>query len=305
MAIKLFSDPIAIPSKFNETKNLSDAVAIPTTYGFLSGVVIGTGAADFTVLSGYSVEIRLSMYSQDDSRGYRQWLDNGKAYDSYTNSFRVLPTDPKAFENLLVTDSTNVPLLTTPIENGFYPFGMGFATGQNYPVLFQTKHVAEDQGNMWKQRVYELEATPAVKDIYTSLNENTTINGCTRYFNHWTLGGVAIPYGEFEDSVNQKKRVIIQNGFSTEIKESVRTYGDVADIKVRCTEEQARQILQYITGTMRGTTVTSTFPSSYGIFGRRYHNTTSASVILYNNIIRLTHVRASIVDIEFSLQMVG
>jgi hypothetical protein len=51
--------------------------------------------------------------------------------------------------------------------------------------------------------------------------------------------------------------------------------------------------------------MTATYPAIYNMFGRRYADLTTSTVRLADNTIRIRHVKASIVEIEFSLQMVG
>jgi hypothetical protein len=323
MARALLSASIAIPSKGIETVVLlSDSTAIPNRgyYGLLSNpplridhimdgftstIFQGATGAEIRVESGYKVKIKMALDGVKDSRGIIQWEDDGKEYDNYSNSISFRGMTSEALETLLASDSEETYYLSTPITNGFYPFGMGFATNQNYPVSISGGYLGKDVDVFGKLRRYKIKCIPAVEDIYTSLNEATAISGCTRILNGWSIGSSSFPFGKFSQSNNDEKRIIQLGGNSSELVDTTRLYGDVAKISIECTEEQARQILQYFTKTMRGTEKTATFPSIYNMFGRRYENITTATVKLFSNIIEIEHKSASVVQIGFKLQMVG
>lgn len=320
MAISVFSPPLAIPNGIAGVTIVSSAPLTipnsnPVAIFFSAPIAVnvpqvtylykGLSSAKVEVLYGYSVDIDLALNRSIDSRGYVRWLDMTRQYDNYKASVKITSDVPEALESMLVDDTINNYYLSALYPNGFYPFGMGFATGQDYAVRFTKKHKGEDTNVFGKQRVYELEYIPAVQDVYTSYTESGAISDCGRVLDHWTLGTVAMPFGRFEDVVNDWKSVTQYNGNSSEVVDETRLYGDVCKIKLRCPEDQARQILQYITNVMRGTDKAITVPANYNMFGRRYPDEKSITVRLYDSKIKIVHANASSVDISFSLQMVG
>lgn len=320
MAVSVFSPPLAIPNGIAGVTIVSSApMAIPNsnpvTIFFSSPLSVsvpqvtylykGLLSAKVEVLYGYKVTVDLAMTRSIDSRGYVRWLDMTRQYDNYKGSLELTTDAPSELENMLVEDTINNYYLSALYDNGFYPFGMGFATGQDFAVRFTKKHRGKDNNIFGKQRSYELEYIPAVQDVYTSYTESGAIADCGRVLDHWTLGTVDMPFGRFEDTVNDWKSVTQYNGNSSEVVDETRLYGDVCELKITCSENQARLILQYITNVMRGTDKTITVPSNYNMFGRRYSDLTSMTVRLYDGKISIEHKNAASVDISFTLQMVG
>lgn len=297
------SAPLAIPNSNPVNIVLSSplSVSVPQVTYLYKGLL----SAKVDILYGYKTTIDLAMTRSIDSRGYVRWLDMTRQYDNYKTSIKLTTGAPSVVENMLVDDTINNYYLSALYENGFYPFGMGFATGQDYAIRFTQKHRGKDNNIFGKQREYELEYIPAVQDVYTSYTESGAIADCGRVLDHWTLGTVDMPFGRFRDVVNDWKSVTQYNGNSSEVVDVTRLYGDVCKIKVRCSEDQARQILQYITNVMRGTDKTITVPSNYNMFGRRYPDETSITVRLYESKIQIEHIGPASVDISFTLQMVG
>lgn len=327
MARELLSDAVAMANKNIElVELLTDSISMTNRpiLGLLSNPAVlmnvitdgftGTifqakdGAmfgAEIRVKSGYKVKIKLALEGEKDSRGIMQWEDEGLAYDEYSNSIQFRGLTPNALENLLASDSEETYYLSTPITNGFYPFGMGFATNQNYPVSVKGNYSGSDVDVFGKLRVYKTETESVPNDIYNSLTEASTIADCGRIISGWQIDSVPFPFAKWSQSNNDKKRIVRAGGGVSELVDTTRTYGDVAKIKVTVAEEQARQILQFLTKIMRGTEKTATTPAIYNIFGRRNEGLTSATVQLFSNIITIEHTRASIVKIGFQLQMVG
>ena len=192
--------------------------------------------------------------------------------------------------------------LTTQIVNGFYPFGMGFATEQDYPVNIVSWDIEEETYHGEEKR-YKIKSVPAVRDIYSSLVESQAIGGCI--LDHWQIAGVPFSYVRPDNKHNDMRFVSVGHGDSFQVVDSTRPYGEVADITINVDEEQARQVLQFFTKVMRGTEQIATFPASYNLFSRRYEGLTSATVKLYSNAIKVVHGSVGSVEISFQLQIVG
>lgn len=273
--------------------------------GATSQIVQGDDAVSIHFLYGCKTTISLHMDRDTDSRGIVQWLDNGKDGDSYNSTVTIDTEDGEGLENIVVSDSTDQLYFTTPITNGFYPFGIGFATNQSYPVVIDKPPTNKNVDLFRTVREYKLSYSFATPDIYNSITESTAIadRGC--FYNHWQIGGVAFPFGEFKDSTNVDIKATKMIGWTSKTVDTTDIYGDVSIVKLSCGEEQARQILQFFTGVMRGTTQTLTSPAIYDIFGKRYTGLTSCQVKLATNKITIEHKNWDNVIIGFSIQMVG
>lgn len=237
-----------------------------------------------------------------DSRGFVQWRDNGKRYDKYSNSFTFYSETPKDIEEFIVSDSEDVVKITTPTAYGFYPFGMGFATGQDFNVNIGKA----DNGNeliFGEIKYYTFTSFPVDRDIYTTYIASTTQIG--KVEEHWTIGGVYFPFIKSKNILNDKRFTSQQNGSSSQITDTTKPYGDIAEISVNVSEEQARLILQFLTITMRGTEQVAVYPLTYNIFGRRYDTLTTSKVKIFSEDIGIKHNGLDDVEISFKLQMVG
>jgi hypothetical protein len=206
-------------------------------------------------------------------------------------------------ETLLCDDSTDVLKITTPNAKGLFPFTSVYATGHDYPINVASWKTNGDAVILGEVCDYELTIVPAVRGVCDNTPKSTDLGGCI--VSAWKIGNIDFPFSEWEPEINDYRRVIELNGNNSELVDSTRTYGDIAKIKVNCSEEQARRILCFILFTMRGSEQVATFPDSYHIFGRRYSGMTTCKVRLYEPILNVTHVNYESVDIEFTLQMVG
>jgi hypothetical protein len=308
--VELLTDSIAMTNRPILGLLSNPAVAMTAlTDGFTSSIFQAKDGemfgAQIRMKSGYKVKIKLALNGTTDSRGLIQWEDDGKEYDKYSNSLTFRGMTSQALENILASDSEDPYYMSTPVPNGFYPFGMGFATGQNYPVSIEGNYKGSDVDVFGKLRKYTIQTRSSVTDIYGSLVEATAISDCGRIISGWTIGGVPFTFAKWVQSNNDQKRIVGAGGGTSEIVDTTRTFGDVAKITVTVAEEQARQILQFFTKTMRGTSKSAIFPSIYNIFGRRYEGATGATVKLFSDEITIEHTRPSIVKIGFQLQMVG
>ena len=262
----------------------------------------GDAIVEVLTLDGSGVDISMNMERCLDSRGFVQWLDNGKEFDNYKNSFKVRSETPQAFELLMNSDSVDTVELTTPIEDAFFPFGMGFATQQNYPININTWSI-EEQTYHGEVKEYSVTSFPNVRDIYSSLVESSAIVGCV--LDHWQIAGVPFPFMQPKNDHNDMRFTSVGHGDSFQVVDPTREYGEVAEFSIEVEEEQARQILQFFTKVMRGTEQTATFPASYNLFSRRYEGLTSATVKLFSEVIKVLHIAQGRVEINFSLQIVG
>lgn len=305
MAVETLSSIMPIPTTYNPEETLSELLIVDMGVSPYNQFKQGGATVDIKTLVPYKVEIDLAMEKSVDSRGLIRWLDDGKRYDNYRTSIEVEGVTASALENLLTSDSTDTLYITTPIVNGFYPFGMNFSTEQDYAVHVTKKYKGKDVNIFGKLRMYELEIIPAVEDIYSSYTKSGIIADCGRSLNHWQIDTTYFPFGDFKDDVNDWKRVVQLGGNSSEMVDTTRDYGDICTVKVNCSEEQARKIISFLTETMRGVDKTATFPSIYNMFGRRYPDLTSAIVRIADTRITIEHVKAANVNIEFKLQMVS
>ncbi|MCP4338144.1 MAG: hypothetical protein GY799_04500 [Desulfobulbaceae bacterium] len=262
----------------------------------------GDTTVEVITLDGSGVDIALDMERGVDSRGFVQWLDNGKEYDNYKNSFFVRSETPQSFELLMNSDSVDSVEISTPIKEGFFPFGMGFATEQNYPVNINTWEI-EAQTYHGEVKDYSVTAYPNVRDIYSSLIESTTLSGCV--LDHWQIAGVPFPFMQPDNDHNDMRFTSVGHGDSYQVVDPTREYGESASFTIEVEEEQARLILQFFTKVMRGTEQTATFPASYNLFSRRYEGLTTATVKLFSNVVKVLHISQGRVEINFSLQIVG
>ncbi len=262
----------------------------------------GDTTVEVITLDGSGVDIALDMERGVDSRGFVQWLDNGKEYDNYKTSFSVRSETPQAFELLMNSDSVDSVEISTPIKEGFFPFGMGFATEQNYPVNINTWEI-EAQTYHGEVKDYSVTAYPNVRDIYSSLIESTTLSGCV--LDHWQIAGVPFPFMQPDNDHNDMRFTSVGHGDSYQVVDPTREYGESASFTIEVEEEQARLILQFFTKVMRGTEQTATFPASYNLFSRRYEGLTTATVKLFSNVVKVLHISQGRVEINFSLQIVG
>lgn len=265
------------------------------------------GDAEINILPlyGYKTDIELSMERSVDSRGFVTWLDNTKNYDNYTTEFSFHTEDANGFELFNAFDSENDIYITSPYSNGFRPLGIGFATGQNYSV---NVYDVESDGKVDifnTARTYKCKITNAISNVYTGYTKSSTISDGIPLLQHWQIGTMYLPFADWSQIMNDDRKVLKTGGGSSYVVDTTKAYGDVSRIRVTCSEEQARLILQYFTETMRGTDRTATFPLGYSIFGDRYTGITSCTVRLYEPILSIVHRGLNTVEIEFSLQMVG
>lgn len=287
---------------------LSDPVVVNVGSGIydpFNTITKGAKSVNTYTFYGCSTEIALGMDRNVDSRGFVQWLDNGKEYDNYYSEYSLDTENGKALEEILTDDTINVATISTPFVNGFYPFSPLFATNQDYSVYFSDgwKGLGDLDVN-GLHRKYTLTIVPAVQDIYSSYTLNGVVSqGCI--VDNWQINGVPFPFSEWSQDLNNLSRVVTLGGNASEIVDTKREYGDVVKLNLNCGEEQARQILYFITHVMRGTVQTATFPDVYNIFGRRYEGLTSCKVKLHSNILKVTHDNYHEVTIELELQMVG
>lgn len=277
-------------------------VTVPVTDG--SNKLV-QGATEVSIFSryGYKTEIAMRMDKTTDSRGIVRWLDDGRDYDSYKTELQVRTTTPLELEALLCDDSTDALKITTPNTLGLFPFTPIYATGYDYPISVVSWKTGGDAVIGGEVVDYELSIVPAVRGVYDAFPKATDLGGCI--VSAWQIGAVDFPFSDWEPEINDYRRVIELNGNNSELVDTTRTYGDIAKIKVNCSEEQARRILSFFVSTMRGSEQTATFPDSYHIFGRRYSGMTTCKVRLYEPILTVSHTNYESVDIEFTLQMVG
>ncbi len=261
------------------------------------------GGSSVSLYTAYKNKTRISldMDRAIDSGGIVQWLDYGKETDDYTGSFHVETEEAQKIEQMICSGTADNMLITTPCENGFYPFGMGFSTGQNYTVNVSKSDVDGNVDIFGTARGYKFNFV-ASDTPYGDLVENTAVAGGID--EAWLLGGVDIPFSEWGNSLNTIGGVVQTFGGSSNTAMGSRNYGDIAKININCSEEQARRIIQYICKTMRGNTVIATL-GDYHVFGRRYEEMTSCTCRLYSNILDIEQQGQNSVDIKFTLQMVG
>lgn len=262
----------------------------------------GTTTVPFRIEYGYSTTIEMDMVKAIDARGIVNWLDNQKDGDNFTSKISVVVEDSSTFENLLSGDSVDTLNLQSNATN--YPFTQLFLP-QTMAVNVPDWSVSGDTNILGEQRKYTMSLVPGVEDIYSSYNLSGTIPDCCPDLNHWSIGGVSIPWAEWKQSINDFRRVNVYHGATSDIVDTKRDYGDIVEVSINVEEDQARKILHFFTNTMRGTEQTATFPSEYNPFGRRYEGITSCKVRLYDSILRVSHKNAKSVDIKFSLQMTG
>ena len=263
----------------------------------------GVTSIHVDVLQGYSVKCSLNMVSAVDSKGFIRWLDNGYTLDNYSNSFSIQCETPKDFEDFLCSDSVDTVAIDTSTNTGFHPFGMIFATGQDYNINIESASNGSEV-LLGEVKKYELQAVPAIQsDIYSNLAISTTLTG--RVEQHWSIGGVYFPFAKSKNILNKMRFTSQTNGGSTQVVNATRLYGDIAEITVVCSEEQARRILYFLALTMRGTEQPAIYPLGYNIFGRRYDTTTTCKVRLFSNTIEIKHAKLDSVEVSFKLQMTG
>ncbi len=286
---------------YREVVTSSDPITM-SVFRFLQNTIIKDGACvDLYTAYKNKTRISLDMDRAIDSGGIVQWLDYGKETDDYTGSFHVETEEAQKIEQMICSGTADNMLITTPCENGFYLFGMGFSTGQNYTVNVSKSDVDGNVDIFGTARGYKFNFV-ASDTPYGDLVENTAVAGGID--EAWLLGGVDIPFSEWGNSLNTTGSVVQTFGGSSNTAMGSRNYGDIAKININCSEEQARRIIQYICKTMRGNTVIATL-GDYHVFGRRSEEMTSCTCRLYSNILDIEQQGQNSVDIKFSLQMVG
>ena len=226
----------------------------------------------------------------------------GKQYDRYKTTFTFSSEDPQAIEEFICNDSVDPVEVTTPTANGFFPFGLGFATGQDYGVNILS---AETKNEVYLGEIkeYQFTVVPYLSDIYNTLIASTTLAGDVN--EHWSIGGVYFPCIKTNSTLNDMRYTTILNGGSAQIVDTTKPYGDIAEITVDVSEEQARLIMQFFTTVMRGLEKVAVYPLGYNIFGRRYDTLTTCKVKLFESEITQKQSGAGSVEISFKLQMVG
>jgi len=217
----------------------------------MSTNVITQGVLSLPVNVVYGAETTVTMLMDRgvDSRGFVQWMAYGKQYDKYKTTFQFYSDDPNAIEEFICNDSDDGVDITTPTPNGFFPFGLGFATGQDYGVNILASDTKKETA-LGEIKFYSFTVVPSFRDIYTTLTASSGLDG--RVEDHWSIDGVYFPSIKNESLLNDMRYTIITNGGSSQIVDATKPYGDVADITVNVTEEQARLIMQFFTTVMRG-----------------------------------------------------
>ncbi|MCP4255943.1 MAG: hypothetical protein GY774_00280 [Planctomycetes bacterium] len=281
----------------------SDPIPLAVWDGKTNELIQGGSAVDLSTAYKNKARIELDMDRALDAGGLVHWLDYGKETDNYTGSFYVETEDAQALEQMICSGSADNVLITTPCENGLYPFGMGFSTGQNYPVNVSKASVSGNVDIFGTARGYKY-SFMASDNPYGNLTESTAIDSGGCIDEAWLLGGVDIPFSEWGNTLNVSGNVVQTFGGSSNTAQATRDYGDTSEIKINCGEEQARRIIQYICKTMRGNTVIANL-GDYKVFGRRYEALTSCTCRLYSNILTIEQQGQNSVNINFTLQMVG
>lgn len=269
---------------------------------FTNEITDGITPVKLNIQYGYTTEIALSIERALDANGKVQWIDNGQEYDNYSTSITARTTSGGDLENLLSGTDTGTLTLTNNGEN--WPFSMVFQQGQDININVDSWSTSGDDNIFGDTRTYTLEIVPRYTDIYSNLTQSGVIPDCTGR-NHWQIGSVQFPFADWDQVVNDRRRVNVYGGSSGNLDDTKREYGDVSTMTINCDEEQARKILQFFVFTMRGTEQTAIFPAVYRIFGERYKDITTCKVKLFDNILTVTHVNKFSVNITFSLQMVG
>jgi hypothetical protein len=260
-----------------------------------------TGVGVQLLYGNIETKIDLSMERGIDARGIINWLDNGKEYDNFSTSITLQTDVGGDLEDLLSNSSTDDISI---VSNKNYPFTPVFDNNQDYPVNVESWSTEGNYTILGELRRYKMNIVPNVTDIYTSLTASGIIDSCPDD-NHWQIGAIPFPFTDFKQVINDHRRVNVYGGSSSSIADTERTYGDVAEMTIRVEEDQARKILQFFTGVMRGTEQTLTMPAIYNIFGERYKGITSCKCKLYDSILTVSHTNYRSVEIKFKLQMTG
>jgi len=265
----------------------------------------GSDVVNYMPLHGYTIESTMAMNRSVDSRGIVSWLDDGRQFDTYSSEYtaEVQSSECQLLEQILCRDTQTDLTIDAPWERGFHPFGFEFAHGIDYAINVKSFDLSGGVNILEKARVYKFGIYPAVSFVTYQVSQ--VISSQCAPLDQWRIESIPFPFPTRKNELNNTKEAMITGGRSYSATNTTRQYGDIAEVAIKCGEEQARQIVTFFNSTMRGTTKTATFPAGYNIFGRRTSGLTSCKVKLFSPTIKQNHVNLGIVEITFTLQMVG